>query len=117
MSEHQGSRAAVVSGSLRAALILLAAVSPSPGQARELEKAPVRESVQPCPSYGSGFVRVPGSPTCVRVSGRVRTGADLAVGQDVAAAPMAAGRLAIDTRTESDFGPVRTYVRIGNGRR
>ena len=104
-------------GLRRAGLILIAALALSPCQARELEKAPARETAQPCPGYGSGFVRMPGSATCVRVSGRVRGGADLAIGRDVAAAPTAAGRFAIDTRTESDLGPVRTYVRIGNGRR
>ena len=77
-----------------------------------------REAVRPCPGYAAGFVRVPGSPTCIRLSGRAAVGADLRAGRDRAvAAPAAAGRFAIDTRTESDLGPVRTYVRIGNGRR
>ncbi|MCJ2077794.1 porin [Methylobacterium sp. E-016] len=99
-----------------AGVILIAAIGLSPCEAREWEKAPPKATSQPCPGYGSGFVRAPGSATCMRLSGRVRAGADLSAGREVAVAPMAAGRFAIDTRTESDLGPVRTFVRIGNGR-
>lgn len=100
-----------------AGLILLAGMAFSPCRARDLEKAPAKEASQPCPEYGRGYVRAPGSATCVRLSGRVRAGADLRVGHETAMAPTAEGRFAIDTRTESDLGPIRTFVRVGNGRR
>jgi hypothetical protein len=80
-------------------------------------KVPVTPGPVPCPSKGQGFVRLPGSDTCIRVSGRVTTGLDLRAGHGAAAAPLAAGRLAIDNRADTDLGEVRTYVRIGNGRR
>ena len=95
----------------------LAAAALSPAAAREPVRAPVAEPLRPCPAYGAGFVHIPGSRACVRLSGRVGAGLDLQAGQaGAAAAPAAAGRFAIDTRSESDLGPVRAFVRIGNGR-
>lgn len=88
-----------------------------PALAVDLQKAPVTPGLMPCPSKGPGFVRMPGSDSCVRISGRVTAGMDMRAGHGVAAAPVAAGRLAIDNRADTDLGEVRTYVRIGNGRR
>lgn len=97
--------------------ILAAMLAASPGLARDIAKAPNAGAGVPCPGYGVGFVRPPDSTTCTRVSGRVAAGANLRAGRrDTIAAPAIAGRLAIDTRTESDLGPVRTFIRIGNGR-
>lgn len=73
---------------------------------------------RPCPEQGPGFVRLPGSATCLRLSGRAAGG--VAVHSDrngAAARPEAAGRFALDARTDTDLGPVRTYVRVGAGRR
>ncbi|WP_279602535.1 hypothetical protein [Methylobacterium sp. E-005] len=42
---------------------------------------------------------------------------DLRAGRAPAAAPAIAGRLAIDNRTDTDLGEVRTFLRFGNGRR
>ncbi|MGH1571636.1 hypothetical protein ACRAWG_14340 [Methylobacterium sp. P31] len=88
-----------------------------PAAAMDLQKVPVTRGLVPCPSKGSGFVRLPGSDSCVRISGRVSAGMDLRAGSGTAAAPVAAGRLAIDNRADTDLGEVRTYVRIGNGHR
>jgi hypothetical protein len=96
---------------------LAALVLAGPAMAVELQKAPVTPGLVPCPSKGPGFVRVPGSDSCVRISGRVTGGMDMRAGHGVAAAPVVAGRLAIDNRADTDLGEVRTYVRIGNGRR
>ncbi|WP_375462892.1 porin [uncultured Methylobacterium sp.] len=100
------------------ALTLTGVLTASPCPARELAQQPVARVDLPCPGHGAGFVRVPGSPTCIRLSGRVAAGADLRAGRDgTVAVPMTVGRFAIDARTDSDLGPVRTFVRIGNGRR
>lgn len=104
----------------RAASVLLFAGSMIAGNARalEFETAPPAPTVEPCPAKGPGFVRLPGSRSCTRISGRVAAGADLRAGPGATTlAPAAAGRLAIDSRTDSDLGEIRTYVRIGNGRR
>lgn len=72
-----------------------------------------RETRQPCPKQGPGFVRVPGSPTCIRLSGRAVGALDI---DSHGTAPVTAGQLSIDTRSESEFGPVRAFVRMGHGR-
>lgn len=72
------------------------------------------ELVRPCPRYGSGFVASPSGGTCLRVTGRVA--AELAKSSRYERpAPVLAptGRLSIDARTETEYGPVRTFVRIG----
>jgi hypothetical protein len=94
---------------------ILVAASLGGGQARAVEapKRPITPGAVPCPSKGPGFVRLPGGDGCIRVSGRVVAGAGL----HGAAAPAVTGRLAIDNRADTDLGEVRTFVRIGNGRR
>lgn len=73
---------------------------------------------EPCPAMGAGFVRLPGSRTCLRLSGRAAANLDLRAGRDGAAVrPDATGRFALDTRTDTDLGPVRTFVRVGNDHR
>lgn len=103
------------------ALVLTAALVGigAPADARDREKAPTAAAAVPCPSKGPGFVRLTGSASCIRVSGRVIAGTDLRAGHGIGAeaAPLVAGHLAIDNRADTDLGEVRTYVRIGNGRR
>ncbi len=101
-------------------LVLTAAVLLSVGQAhaRDVEKAPPVPTFEACPEKGQGFVRLPGSHSCTRLSGRVTAGADLRARQGgTAVTPAASGRFAVDNRTDTDLGEVRTFVRIGNGRR
>ncbi|KQP07875.1 hypothetical protein ASF28_12280 [Methylobacterium sp. Leaf99] len=91
-----------------------------PVSARDRAVAPAGE-VRPCPSQGAGFVRVPGTTTCLRLSGRVAAGlaAGLAAGPAAERrnpAPLSLGRLSVDTRTTTDYGPVRAFVRMGTGR-
>ena len=103
-------------GAVAAALAALPAVARD--QLKDPTSALAAETLLPCPSQGAGFARTPGSRTCFRISGHVATGIDLRAGRDrTVAVPTTSGRLAIDTRTDSDLGPVRTYVRIGQGRR
>lgn len=104
-------------GTMGPATVLAALLLAAPALATELPKAPPAPGPVPCPSKGPGFVRLPGSDSCVRVSGRVTAGMDLRAGHAPAAAPLVAGRLSIDNRADTDLGEVRTYVRIGNGRR
>ena len=96
---------------------LVALFTEAPTWAGDLQKVPVAPTAVPCPSKGQGFVRLPGSDSCVRVSGRVAAGLDARAGHGAAVAPLVAGHLAIDNRADTDLGEVRTYLRIGNGRR
>lgn len=43
-----------------------------PKNAQPKPKAP-QATANPCAQYGAGFVQVPGTQTCVRTSGSVRT--------------------------------------------
>lgn len=75
-------------------------------------------AAKPCPRQGAGFIQIPGSTTCIRVGGRATAGMAVRAREEgTAVGPVAAGRLAVETRTDSDYGPVRTYVRIDAGRR
>jgi hypothetical protein len=85
--------------------------------ALDLPKEALAPTSEPCPGQ-PGFVRLPGTRSCTRLSGRVTAGADVRAGVvGRAAAPVIAGRVAIDNRTATDYGEVRTFIRLGNGRR
>jgi hypothetical protein len=77
-----------------------------------------RDAMVPCPEFGSGFMRIPGSPTCVQVSGRVR--GDMQFRQRGSrAGEIGTGggaRLGLDARTPTDLGPVRAVVSVGGQR-
>lgn len=75
--------------------------------------APV-EYVRVCSAFGAGFFYIPGTDTCLRVSGRVR--AEYAVGQRFsdfqdAYGTRARGRLNIDVRNQTAYGTLRTFIR------
>jgi hypothetical protein len=82
-------------------------------------RAPVQDKVTACPEFGPGFVHVPGSGTCVRASGRVRLDYETSGSRDRRsdlAHPSASARLTIDTRSDTDYGPVRSVVRVRGSR-
>jgi hypothetical protein len=74
-----------------------------------------RDAMVPCPEFGPGFMRAPGSSTCVQVSSRVRgemqfrqrgsQAGEIGSGAQV--------RLGLDTRTPTALGTVRAVVNIG----
>jgi hypothetical protein len=102
----------------RAALaVVLGIAGGLPAHALDLPKEALAPTIEPCPGQ-PGFVRLPGTRSCTRLSGRVTAGADIRAGAaGTAAAPTIAGRVAIDNRTATSYGEVRTYIRLGNGRR
>lgn len=86
-----------------------------PPLALAFERAPLPSEapVEPCPWQGDGFVRIPGTTTCLRLSGRVAAG--MGTGSARMPAPVQ-GRLSVDARSQTDLGPVRSFVRIDAGR-
>src|SRR6476620_5619203 len=78
-----------------------------------LKAAPV-EYVRICSAHGAGFFYVPGTDSCLRISGRLRadyryvepfTRAEDSIGT------RARGRVNFDHRTMTDYGLLRTYIR------
>jgi hypothetical protein len=76
--------------------------------------APV-EYVRVCAQFGEGFFYIPGSDTCLKVSGRVR--ADYIYAEPFERATNATtfrgrGYLALDSFSATDWGPVRATTRV-----
>jgi hypothetical protein len=75
--------------------------------------APV-EYVRVCSAYGAGFFYIPGTDTCLRVSGRVRAeyvvGKRFGTGQD-GYGTRARGQVNFDARTATAYGTLRTFIR------
>ena len=84
--------------------------------AAALDRAPLPSegAMEPCPAQGSGFVKIPGTSTCVRLSGRVAAEAGLNASSHTSQPVV--GRFQLDTRTPSAQGDVRSFVRFGSGR-
>jgi hypothetical protein len=108
---------------LRTTSMILAAaafLAVLPAHALDVRDLPIAKAPESCPREGPGFARlVPGGP-CVRISGRVRAEAGTPVPAptlDGAARGVVSGsgQVAIDTRTETEYGPARAYIRLGTG--
>jgi hypothetical protein len=82
--------------------------------------APAVDYVRVCNTYGAGFFFIPGTETCLRVSGFVRaeytytsTRARLGVARNQSPTNFfARGRLNLDSRTATEFGLLRTLTSI-----
>ena len=75
-------------------------------------------ALRSCPQHGPGFVEVPGTTTCVRIGGRVRSEYQFSArrqrGTD-ASALRNSGQVSLDARSETPYGPIRTFVRVKGG--
>ena len=79
------------------------------------KKAAPVEYVRVCSQFGAGFFYIPGSDTCMRVSGRVRADYNFAQPFQRSAnttTTRARGYLALDSFTATDWGPVRATTRV-----
>ncbi|MCJ2129111.1 porin [Methylobacterium sp. E-045] len=85
-----------------------------------VKKAVPIEYVRVCSAYGAGFFYIPGTDTCIRLSGRAR----LDIGYQPTSARSAAGsqgdttgyialaRINVDARTQTAYGTLRAFTRI-----
>jgi hypothetical protein len=67
----------------------------------------------PCPSYGPGFFRQPGTTVCLKLSGKVRveTGiSDRRSRLEPVTGSAIRADLGLETRTPTDYGTLRTVV-------
>lgn len=67
--------------------------------------------VKVCDAFGKGFFYIPGTETCLKLSGRVRARTTYSAGDstDDNLAFRADGRVEFDARTASDIGTVRSF--------
>jgi hypothetical protein len=92
---------------------LAAVVGAQAADLPSVKAAPV-EYVRVCSTYGAGFFYVPGTDSCLRISGRIRTDVRYVEPQtrvDDAIGWRARGRLNVDHRTATAYGLLRTYLR------
>lgn len=98
-----------------------AAAAATGAQAADLPVAPEPvDYVRVCDAFGTGFFYIPGTETCLRVSGRVR--ADFYFNDfgdsnnswdqrtDTGTSTRARGYIRLDARTNTEYGLVRAYV-------
>lgn len=74
-------------------------------------------AASPCPP---GFAQLQSSDTCVRVSGRVRAETVIRSSRDRTADGVtnrAGGRVQMDVRRQTEYGPLRAVIAVGGLRR
>ena len=90
-------------------------------QAADLPLAEPVEYVKICSTYGEGFFYIPGTDTCLQISGRVRVEAYidfdetgdtgfLGTAADDNFTTRARGVIGLDARTETEGGTLRSYI-------
>ena len=95
-----------------AALVVITGV-----QAADLPVAEPVEYVKVCSTYGEGFFYIPGTNTCLQISGRARTdlyvtgNADKRDNEDSTEWDIR-GNIAADARSETEWGTLRSYVEL-----
>ncbi|BAT58279.1 porin omp2b precursor [Variibacter gotjawalensis] len=106
-------------------------VSISAANAADLPtKAKAAEYVKVCSAYGAGFYYIPGTDTCIKIGGWIRAEYNFnAAGSNLVNLSGASARdnraeksgyssrvrseLSFDTRTQTEYGTLRSYIRFG----
>jgi hypothetical protein len=80
-----------------------------------VKKAVAVEYVRVCTAYGAGFFYIPGTDTCLRVTGFAQAAYQytnsVALRPDVSGF-RTMGRIALDARTDTAYGTLRTFIRM-----
>ena len=82
-----------------------------------LAPAGAAQAASPCPP---GFAALQASDTCVRISGSVRADALAGSGRlrgSDSPRMQSGGRVQIDVRKQTEYGPLRAVIAVGNLRR
>lgn len=83
-----------------------------------IKKAAPIEYVRVCSAYGAGFFYIPGTDTCLRVSGRARfevgynEGYSRNQGAGDTTGYRGLARISLDARTQTGYGTLRAFVRL-----
>jgi hypothetical protein len=83
--------------------------------AKPIKPEPRAEAMLPCPAYGPGFFRQPGSQTCIRVSGSVRGEVGIQGRRsrlNDSSGLNSQARMMLDTRTPTEFGTLRAVMSV-----
>jgi Porin subfamily len=98
----------------------LAAVAGAQAADLPMRKAAPVEYVRVCSAHGVGFFYIPGTETCLRVSGFARFEYNVASTRGWAqdnTGFRSIGRLNLDARTQTAYGTLRSFVRFDMARR
>ncbi|MCJ2020404.1 porin, partial [Methylobacterium sp. E-065] len=102
----------------------LAAVGAAHAADRPVKKAVPSGYVRVCSACGAGFFYIPGTDTCLRVSGRARFegGYQTSYTRQAGAAGDTSGyhgrmRINLDARTQTAYGTLRAFTRLDAGAR
>ncbi len=98
----------------------LVAVSGASAADLGVKKPAAVEYVKICNTYGAGFFFIPGSNTCLKIGGRVRAEyqhqqikhAGGGIGNANKSGFRAQGHVQLDARTATEYGTLRTFVRL-----
>ena len=96
----------------------LAAVAGAQAADLPVRKAAPVEYVRVCSAYGAGFFYIPGTDTCLRVSGRARFEYQYTeqftrnAGGGNISGYRGLGRMNLDARTQTAYGTLRAFVRF-----
>jgi Porin subfamily len=115
----------ILKSSLLSSAATLAALGAAHAADLPDKKAVPIEYVRVCTAYGAGFFYIPGTDTCLRVSGRARfeggymTAATRQAGTNAGdtAGYQARLRFNLDARTQTAYGTLRAFVRLDAGSR
>ncbi len=114
----------LLKGSLLGSAAAFAAVGAAHAADLPVKKAVPIEYVRVCTAYGAGFFYIPGTDTCLRVSGRARFEGGYMTSYSRQngkrrrhlglPGPM---RINLDARTQTAYGTLRAFVRLDAGAR
>jgi Porin subfamily len=115
----------LLKSSLLGSAAAFAAVGAAHAADLPVKKAVPIEYVRVCTAYGAGFFYIPGTDTCLRISGRARfeggyqTSYSRQYGNNIGDTSGYQGRLRInlDARTQTAYGTLRAFVRLDAGAR
>ncbi|GJD36258.1 porin [Methylobacterium aerolatum] len=110
----------LLKSSLLGSAAALAAVGAAHAADLPVKKAIPVEFVRVCSAYGAGFFYIPGTETCLRISGRARaevgfqTNENRNVGSQVGDVSLFRSllRINMDARTQTDYGTLRAFIRL-----
>lgn len=94
---------------------VIAALSVSLGLTISFAALAGDDVLRSCARHGPGFVEVPGTATCIHLGGRVRAEAGSSTrrgAREIGTGTGTAAHLSIDTRTDTGYGSLRSFVRL-----